>query len=558
MVVNLLKILKQLKHRKGFTLVELLAVIVVLGIISVIGYSVVGNVISGAQESADKENVRSFAKSVQLGLVTAQLNGDSVSDVLDKTWLEQYAKKTGNEVECSSVVNDNGSIILAGCIVGADSANKYCYNGNDVTICNIQNTIAEGDSSNAASPNLLNNNLTPVVYAENYYGEGKGSWVVADTTKVWYNYDKQEWANAVILESGVTKNVGDPIIVPTATSTSTEVKAMYVWIPRYSYTIKSENGTNYYGKTLSDLGATTASKLTPGAIDIKFVSKSTYETGNALYTGSTASNWRTHPAFGWDDDKNGTIDSYEYTTGIWIGKFETTGTLDEPSVLPNLSALTNEKISVQSKSTPNIAEFEDANIHMMKNSEWGAAAYLSQSKYGKYGNTMYSGTNKEIYQNKSDKLLTGNSNGNAGGTTNVQCTYDDIIDRGSGTGSCGGGASSTGNIYGIYGMSGGANEHVSSYATATIPEKIYPNHNFYTSEDMATACNGGICYGHALSETKNWYNDYPYFSDFESGRWAIRGGNFDSEQAGAFSCNGAGGGAYYKYGFRTVLLAPSA
>ena len=38
--------------------------------------------------------------------------------------------------------------------------------------------------------------------------------------------------------------------------------------------------------------------------------------------------------------------------------------------------------------------------HMMKNIEWGAVAYLSQSKYGKYGNTTYSGANKEIYQNQ--------------------------------------------------------------------------------------------------------------------------------------------------------------
>ena len=35
--------------------------------------------------------------------------------------------------------------------------------------------------------------------------------------------------------------------------------------------------------------------------------------------------------------------------------------------------------------------------HMMKNSEWGAVAYLSQSKYGKYGNLDYEGREKEVY-----------------------------------------------------------------------------------------------------------------------------------------------------------------
>ena len=35
-------------------------------------------------------------------------------------------------------------------------------------------------------------------------------------------------------------------------------------------------------------------------------------------------------------------------------------------------------------------------IHIIKNSEWGAVAYLYHSKYGKYGNSLYSGANKEI------------------------------------------------------------------------------------------------------------------------------------------------------------------
>ena len=36
---------------------------------------------------------------------------------------------------------------------------------------------------------------------------------------------------------------------------------------------------------------------------------------------------------------------------------------------------------------------------MMKNIEWGAVAYLSQSIYGKYGNISYTGANKEVYKN---------------------------------------------------------------------------------------------------------------------------------------------------------------
>ncbi len=86
----------------------------------------------------------------------------------------------------------------------------------------------------------------------------------------------------------------------------------------------------------------------------------------------------------------------------------------------------------------------------MKNSEWAAVAYLSQSKYGKLGNKDYSGTNKEIYQNKSDQFITGCSYGApSNGNTDFGCQYTYDI-KGSGTG-----ASTTGTIYGIYDMSGG-------------------------------------------------------------------------------------------------------
>ena len=48
----------------------------------------------------------------------------------------------------------------------------------------------------------------------------------------------------------------------------------------------------------------------------------------------------------------------------------------------------------------NIYGFKETEVdtHAMKNLEWGSVAYLSQSKYGKYGNPNYECANKEIYQ----------------------------------------------------------------------------------------------------------------------------------------------------------------
>ena len=51
---------------------------------------------------------------------------------------------------------------------------------------------------------------------------------------------------------------------------------------------------------------------------------------------------------------------------------------------------------------------------MMKNSEWGASAYLSHSKYG---------ANREIYINNSQSYYTGRSGGNVGGKTPLNKTY---------------------------------------------------------------------------------------------------------------------------------------
>ena len=436
-------------------------------------------------------------------------------------------------------------------------------------------------------PDLLNGSLTPIVYDGDM-----SSWVVADVTREWYNYGNeygyyypQMWANAVILEDGVTKKVGDPIIVPTASSTETEVKAMYVWIPRYSYTIKSEDGTNYYGKTLSELGGSTASQSTPGAIDIKFVDINTKETGTAKYTGNDASNWLTHPAF--------TFGTKELT-GIWVGKFEPSASTNDtcysnesetnctydkvtPYILPNVKSLRNQNVYNQYVTAQKFSSYlkDDTSIdsHMMKNSEWGAVAYLSQSIYGKYGNNEYIGVKKEIYNNNSSGYYTGRSSGapsDGNYSTTGTCEYNSGAVLGGFSESCGTGASTTGNIYGVYDMAGGSDENVMAYHTnanrnySNNPDgyfgsdsygdnlsgftfkpddKYFDNYN--SSAQVDKACDGGICYGQALTETKNWYDDN---NSITISPWVIRGGS-----QGIFNYSTSYGSAG-NYSFHSVLV----
>ena len=196
----------------------------------------------------------------------------------------------------------------------------------------------------------------------------------------------------------------------------------------------------------------------------------------------------------------------------------------------------------------------NADTHMMKNSEWGVVAYLSQSKYGKLGNTDFSNANKEVYQNKSNQYITGCSYGApSNGNTDYGChyTYDINID--------GTGASTTGTIYGVYDMSGGAweyvmgnyNEIVSNSGFTSMPESKY--YDKYTSSDIFTACNGKECLSHDLSETAGWYGDYQNNLNIEY-PWIGRGDNYNySTGAGVFYFDHGNGTGYDLAAYRLVM-----
>ncbi len=358
-------------------------------------------------------------------------------------------------------------------------------------------------------------NLIPVVYQNN-------NWVVVDPTKdKWYDYENQEWANAVILNDGINKIAGQEL------NLETDVRAMFVWIPRYEYKIEGP-----YGKGGVSLES-------PGEIEVNFILKDT------VYKDTNSDGYRVHPAF-----KFGT----EELSGIWVGKFETSHitlsasrdannlgcsdnnctNADGLRILPNMESLRNNSVSnffYAIQSMGNRLKLS-GDTHMMKNSEWGAVAYLSQSKYGKYGNTDYKDVNKEIYQNKSSGFITGNSNGTPSQASAIttQYTYDVEL--------LGTGASTTGNITGIYDMSGGGDEYMMSvlnnYDISYGGFSVLPNskyYDIYTSETLSEACDGGVCYGHALSETASWYDD-----GIDLKWWVRRGGDYDyRNNAGVFA-----------------------
>ncbi len=212
------------------------------------------------------------------------------------------------------------------------------------------------------------------------------------------------------------------------------------------------------------------------------------------------------------------------------------------------------------------------------NQEWALISYLTQSKYGKYGNLLYSDANKEMYINSYSGFITGCSSGVPSATSASSCgnAYDVMTDRGSGQGYAGAGASTTGNITGIYDMSGGAWEYTmsvynkmsgntevnnSGYAGkitngSSIGGRTWPTdkyYDLYTSDNPLTACNGASCKGHALNETAGWYSDSSIIVTAER-PWLVRCGDYSNATvAGVFHYSLYYGSGHLYNSFRQVL-----
>ncbi len=269
-------------------------------------------------------------------------------------------------------------------------------------------SYTEKDKNKANSPQLVGD-MIPVVY-----DDASNSWKKSSTKLgEWYDYDHQKWANAVTIKDP-SKRIEYKNSAEATPIRMEDINTFMVWIPRYSYTLG-----NTYGYQID--GSSPPSQLTPGAFDIKFISKYTTEMGSGQYTGGTPKNYFTPSSFCFgdtcDDETTRGDAGNKELSGIWIAKFEMTGTIDDISSIPNQTSLRNETISsfftkIQSlmnanSGTTNYGFNGTYDTHMIKNTEWGAFVYLAQSKYGKYGNKNYNGANKEVVTNNCSNYITG-------------------------------------------------------------------------------------------------------------------------------------------------------
>ena len=400
------------------------------------------------------------------------------------------------------------------------------------------NTIESMDTSGANKP-ILASNMIPV-----YYDETNNVWKKADVSNIdknnpWYSYNstgeyKGMWANAVTVTSSSRSKYLNASI-GTAISMN-DITTMWVWIPRFNAVTPS----NYNGGT----------KDNPGAIDVTFVKQN--ETAIDAFT------------FG-----------NKELSGFWYAKFETSHTTLISSGTENNLGCTNEvcsnangiiiKPNVTSLRHNNISNFffasrsieqpnnsfgfvsSEVDTHMSKNNEWGAVAYLTQSIYGRCTSSTSCteiGINNN-YNNDNDNYITGYGAPAGSNTYVTNGAYNTTLGKD---------ASTTGNIYGIYDMSGGAWEYVmgayintngipgSSSGFSGLPDTKY--YNNYTGSSYT---------GHALTETKNWYSDHADFVN-SSGPWFVRGDtDYSSTNAGVFSFSFIDGSSHSIRSSRLVI-----
>ena len=381
---------------------------------------------------------------------------------------------------------------------------------------NVDNgvVIETADNINVTIVNkpMLVSGMTPIKY------DASGSQITTTADdKDWYNYANKKWANIKLKDGSV-----------------------YVWIPRYAYSITYDNPAS---------NPTEEQIAEGGTINIEFM-KDTSDfistTGNTLSAG-----YKVMPAFK-DGTRNGFANGEwdSELTGIWVAKYETTTNKitvdgeekdfpknqfvnyqswreitpkDAFDICRKMEALTTttyfDDIVVRASGDYNYGIYQtdinNIDTHLMKNSEYGAVAYLA---YSIYGNNTIQPVSTYFANN------TGTDNN----------------------------TSTTGNIYGIYGISGGTKELVAAGrnieptdgANLNSENKSTRYTTYYSAQDSNNI------YGDAIKETSGWNDCNTEYSSFIFSR----GGDKNNLGSGLFAYNNMNAGTDDKVSFRPVLI----
>ena len=483
-----------MKKEIGITLIALVITIIVLLILAAVTISALtgdNGILKNAASAKQETEKTEILEQIRLDIYDAMIeNGGIAPDENQiETIADNYGDIEGTIFEDKVLLTDKGNYEIKLSEIWTLTSGSGTEDPEDPP-STTGKTDGSYDKEEGVNTPKLKDNMKLVVY-------NNGEWV-EDTTKSAYKYEAQ---------TGSTENGG------TSEWANAELDGnYYVWIPRYAYRI--DKSTEY-----------TSQSGTSYKIDVKFLIGTTNkyydEDGNekeakiATNADETSAEGNTdyyvHPAFTFGDTP---------LEGLWIGKYESSDAGDNKiAILPNATSLRSINVSTMFSRAQNLST-TNIDAHMLKNTEWGAVAYLTQSQYGRNGT--------EVSVNQCENYITGA--GKTKGTNLIyeNTTYSTTPETIKGTeqaynGEIGKLSSTTGNVYGIYDMSGGAWEYVMGIYGTTTPTTgssgftEFTDSKYYNLYTTTSSNNTNI--GDALYETSGWNNDgtlfvyldYPFF-----------------------------------------------
>ena len=562
------------KKNGGITLIALVITIIVLLILAGVTIATLtgdNGILTKATEAKEQTELADEKEKVELSATGAltKANGGEISQENLEEELGKYFETGKYAVEAGT--NEDGTEGYIVTITENDpNGRKYFVdkNGNvedyivrepeeptegTGTNFNMDYGVIEVEFLNGTSYNttttpnhpILKEGMTGITYNE---ATGETTNVSNSNGTDWYSY--VETTDSDMTDGGTTN--GGNSHWANAKVTVDNVDSYFVWIPRYAYRIiyfDSQDSENAYrAGTLTEEDALANSKIVGysdarGIVDTEGRTKE----GVAVQTAISVNDkyFKTHPAFdgdvnygGWAEEDGTPIK----LQGIWVAKYEASS-VEGNSNDSTMDNVTTKHIKIQ----PGVSSWrritignvftnaqnynKNLNSHLMKNSEWGAVAYLTESKYGRNGTEIAMNSNGPGYDT-----------GGGSGTAYVNSTNQ----------------SSTGNIYGIYDLSGNAYEYVAgyykegdfSYADSTFTTGTS---DAYSTVYTGTTAESSYKYGDATYETSRWNGDSADFVDSYSPFFSRGGYYYTSTIAGVFNFDDNNGSSDKAYSFRVCL-----
>lgn len=391
-----------------------------------------------------------------------------------------YYSSSNNNYIISGV--ENGTFTVYGYV--KDSAD----NVSAVSTTTVTVAAVNLDSSTANEPVLVDG-MIPV-----YYDSSSSNWKKADSHNAdanyqWYSYANRNWANAVLVDS---TNRGTYMNAAAGTAIdSNHILGYFVWIPRYKYKVWNINkatGTDSYSARTTGIDIVFEKGIEKtGTITCSIGSSTKTET----CSGSNGE-YYTHPAF--------TLGSEELK-GFWISKFEVSYNSNQAKAIPSNSIESSASETYQTIAS-NASTFSSSiymtaagasssDSHLTKNMEWGATAYLSNSIYGLCPNNACTDIGLNNIVNSS--TYTTGCGATSGSSSSISCSDYSTTN--------GTKASTTGNIYGVYDLSGGLPDAVMGTSYASGNTAIAYASSGFTSSTLTTSSKYVNLYAYGTSST---------------------------------------------------------